>query len=409
VLARIDGVELALVVSAVGARQCCSDVLMGRLAFPLMITIVILSLITMLVSGRETPTVNKKPTPKPSKTTKAPFWLPSPSPWQRVTEQITSTLPSSPPIDNDNNNGAWYEYLHRSPDVILVHHFLSSLQCASLRRLHDEHVYYRDPYPDWCFGDSLNNGTAWNDMLIRHGLSDDDIHPRPHTDGHHDGDEKCVRSRNAHPPLHQHYRVSTSVMVPRNSGHTIIDNIDQQLEGMLSLNRSNLFTTQIVGYHGQGSDYLPHIDCEPSSINRDEAMLRNDRDSTILVYLNTLPLSNGGATKFIHLNISVQPEEGAAIIWSNLDNKGRCSPQMVHAGWFVHHSYSHPFIDSLVVLCVDVGTAEPLLNSDGVEVHKYIYQRWIYEWPILPVLLHDEVALHLPTKSGVLRSRLMPR
>ena len=47
----------------------------------------------------------------------------------------------------------------------------------------------------------------------------------------------------------------------------------------------------------------------------DSGFLYRDRVITWMVYLNNIPRENGGATDFLHQQISLQPEEGTIVFW----------------------------------------------------------------------------------------------
>lgn len=52
-------------------------------------------------------------------------------------------------------------------------------------------------------------------------------------------------------------------------------------------------------------------------------------NTLILQYLNDLP-SGEGCTEFPRIQLSVQPERGSALVFSNVDEAGTCISNMVH-------------------------------------------------------------------------------
>jgi len=93
-----------------------------------------------------------------------------------------------------------------------------------------------------------------------------------------------------------------------------------------------------------------------------------DRLYTVLLYLNTVPDEQGGATVFPSLNIAVQPVVGRAVTWTNKNPDG--------SG---HRENSH--------------TAMPVKNGG----EKWVIQFWVRAYPMV-----DPVALAVPqTASGV--------
>jgi len=83
-----------------------------------------------------------------------------------------------------------------------------------------------------------------------------------------------------------------------------------------------------------------HIDCEG-----------NDRAATLLMYLSDVPDGAGGRTVFPGLSVSVQPQKGRVLLWSNVDAKGRCMASTEHS-------------------------AEPI--ADHAPGQKVILQRWYH-------------------------------
>ncbi|XP_070137081.1 uncharacterized protein [Drosophila bipectinata] len=66
---------------------------------------------------------------------------------------------------------------------------------------------------------------------------------------------------------------------------------------------------------------------EPDMFQKNDEFL-DDRKATIVFYLSDV--TQGGATAFPALNISVFPKKRSALMWYNLDNKGNGIPNSIH-------------------------------------------------------------------------------
>lgn len=53
---------------------------------------------------------------------------------------------------------------------------------------------------------------------------------------------------------------------------------------------------------------------------------------TLFVYLNSLPAKDGGCTIFTKFDLKVQPEQGAAVLWSNHLPNGDVDVRTMHRG-----------------------------------------------------------------------------
>nr|XP_044251519.1 prolyl 4-hydroxylase subunit alpha-1-like [Drosophila takahashii] len=86
----------------------------------------------------------------------------------------------------------------------------------------------------------------------------------------------------------------------------------------LDMNHTELF--QVVNY-GLGGYFETHVDLK---------LGKPDRMATALFYLSNV--TQGGATYFPALNITVFPKIGSALFWFNLDNKGNPQMETLHTG-----------------------------------------------------------------------------
>lgn len=87
--------------------------------------------------------------------------------------------------------------------------------------------------------------------------------------------------------------------------------------------------SQILRYT-RGAEYSLHPDFfDPA----DRRALANggQRCATLIVYLSSVPVDDGGATFFPRARLRVQPSLGDALLWHNTDPGGRVDPRSVHA------------------------------------------------------------------------------
>lgn len=79
-----------------------------------------------------------------------------------------------------------------------------------------------------------------------------------------------------------------------------------------------------VSRYGPGELYHGHYDVANDFLTR-------DRLCTMLIYLNSLDESQGGATYFRDLNVAVQPRAGRAVCWTNTNPDGSVHLETLHA------------------------------------------------------------------------------
>lgn len=91
------------------------------------------------------------------------------------------------------------------------------------------------------------------------------------------------------------------------------------LTGMAYTNLEAVYVTQ----YPEGGLYNEHVDFG------DEFEI--DRLYTVLLYLNTLPEHQGGATVFPRLRTAVQPKVGRAVTWTNKNPDGTSHMENTHA------------------------------------------------------------------------------
>ncbi|XP_034127668.1 prolyl 4-hydroxylase subunit alpha-1-like [Drosophila guanche] len=120
-------------------------------------------------------------------------------------------------------------------------------------------------------------------------------------------------------------RTSNSVWFKSNS-NAVIERLERRAGHMTNFEMEYSEVYQMLNY-GIGGHYYPHVDHfeSPEALKQRKI---GDRIATILFYLSDVP--QGGATLFPFLNISVQPRQGDALLWYNLDDRGRGEMDTVH-------------------------------------------------------------------------------
>jgi prolyl 4-hydroxylase len=81
-----------------------------------------------------------------------------------------------------------------------------------------------------------------------------------------------------------------------------------------------------------GQEFKPHLDCFNPGTDEYQrfAGVRGNRTWTFMVYLNEG--MEGGGTRFTHLDVTVQPKTGMALLWNNLLADGAPNPKTRHSG-----------------------------------------------------------------------------
>ena len=74
----------------------------------------------------------------------------------------------------------------------------------------------------------------------------------------------------------------------------------------------------------------------------DGQFIYRDRALTWMVYLNSIPTDNGGATEFLHQKIALQPKAGTIVLWpagyTHVHRGGFLTgeiPKYISTGWFL--------------------------------------------------------------------------
>lgn len=116
------------------------------------------------------------------------------------------------------------------------------------------------------------------------------------------------------------------------SEHPLVASIEQRLFHFFGLSfDSPCEPLQVVNYKF-GGHYGPHYDSsrvettEPGTLYEQDG---DDRAATVLIYLNHV--GEGGMTVFPKLNLTVEPVEGSAVVWFNIDDHGFTDSRLSHA------------------------------------------------------------------------------
>nr|XP_043067800.1 prolyl 4-hydroxylase subunit alpha-1 [Drosophila bipectinata] len=111
-----------------------------------------------------------------------------------------------------------------------------------------------------------------------------------------------------------------------NNSLAIVQKMNKLVEDMTNLDLSSSAVYEVLNY-GIGGFYGAHVDYYYDDFQKNDEFL-DDRKATIVFYLSDV--TQGGATAFPALNISVFPKKRSALMWYNLDNKGNGIPNSIH-------------------------------------------------------------------------------
>jgi prolyl 4-hydroxylase len=105
----------------------------------------------------------------------------------------------------------------------------------------------------------------------------------------------------------------------------IIKTIRYKIHKLFDVPEDHIEPLQFLCYK-KGERYLYHYDLLPGD------NVPNQRVHTVLVYLNTLNVNDGGATSFFYLKQKVTPEKGKGIWFKNLNDDGSHNRLSLHSG-----------------------------------------------------------------------------
>lgn len=115
----------------------------------------------------------------------------------------------------------------------------------------------------------------------------------------------------------------------------VISCIELRASHMTNVSVENFEGLQAVRYR-PGQYYQPHLDFNPRDTQEKFKAAGGPRIITIFAYLNTVDPSQGGATHFPFLNISVPAVKNSAAFWFNEAANGQLDERTIHEGQPVH-------------------------------------------------------------------------
>jgi hypothetical protein len=116
---------------------------------------------------------------------------------------------------------------------------------------------------------------------------------------------------------------TSSTMVFRDGDNIAIDLLKKKVGRLLKVDPAHFEPIQVTKYD-ENQEYKYHHDYFGHDV-------KNQRRYTALLYLNTIPLENGGATSFLYGN-SIQPKCGKLICWENTNAYGIKQHNTLHSG-----------------------------------------------------------------------------
>ena len=107
----------------------------------------------------------------------------------------------------------------------------------------------------------------------------------------------------------------------------LIQDIDQRICRLLGVDES--YSEAIQGqYYSLGQEFKPHTDYFEEQEMMEYGASTGQRTFTVMIYLNTV--EKGGMTRFTSIGHDIQPKEGLAVIWSNLNPDGSPNQETIH-------------------------------------------------------------------------------
>ncbi|XP_022204696.2 prolyl 4-hydroxylase subunit alpha-2-like [Nilaparvata lugens] len=127
------------------------------------------------------------------------------------------------------------------------------------------------------------------------------------------------------------YRISKSTALYV-TDHPSIKRLHRRIEMMTSLTMAYSPHLHVANY-GIGGHYEPHWDFaigpHRDIVTYEGNITDGNRVATVLSYMSDV--TQGGATVFPYLNVSVQPEKGTAVVWYNMHLSGEGDLATMHA------------------------------------------------------------------------------
>jgi prolyl 4-hydroxylase len=175
------------------------------------------------------------------------------------------------------------EVLSESPRILVLHDFLSDLECNHIRKL---------AKPE----------------LLRSTVASEDGKGQVHT-----------------------ARTSQGMWFPSDINDPILANIERRISEFTGIPEENGENIQVLRYK-VGGEYKPHHDYFDPKVPGSEHYLvpGGQRVASFLMYLNTP--EEGGETIFPLLKINVIPEKGKALLFYDCTPDGEIDPRTFHGG-----------------------------------------------------------------------------
>jgi prolyl 4-hydroxylase len=116
-------------------------------------------------------------------------------------------------------------------------------------------------------------------------------------------------------------RTSTSYYIPRNE--VVSSSLQSKVADLLQVDINRTDDVQLSRYE-KGQQFKPHHDFIANATNQ--------REYTVIIYLNNLNETDGGKTEFPLCNISITPKIGRLIWFKNCYPDGHRMMRSLHAG-----------------------------------------------------------------------------
>ena len=117
-------------------------------------------------------------------------------------------------------------------------------------------------------------------------------------------------------------RTSSHVFLP--DSEPIAQTLKHKVHTLTGVPLSRMEQIQVVQYQ-PGQEYKPHFDACNDGCDGGKDM---PRTQTVMFYLNTV--EQGGYTRFPNAGVSVQPRQGRAVHWYNIDDNKKNLPCSFH-------------------------------------------------------------------------------
>jgi len=126
-------------------------------------------------------------------------------------------------------------------------------------------------------------------------------------------------------------RTSLGTFLSQHSEHDVVRKIRQKAEEFTKIPQKNGEGLQVLQY-SVGAEYQPHFDYFDPSLPGGSVHFHRggQRVATLLVYLNTP--QKGGETVFPKGGIAIKPVKGKAVLFYNVNAKGKEDPNSLHGG-----------------------------------------------------------------------------